>query len=77
MPTYLYQVVSDEAGAEPEVFEVRQSMRDEPLSRHPATGEPVRRIVTGGFGLMKVRSGPTSVSAHNHDPGGCCGNCHG
>lgn len=43
MPTYVYQVISDVPG-EGEVFEVVQSMRDEPLTHHPETGEPVRRV---------------------------------
>jgi hypothetical protein len=42
MPTYVYQVISD--ANDGEVFEVVQSMRDEPLTEHPETGEPVRRI---------------------------------
>jgi len=47
MPTYVYRVVrptgAGEAGPE-ETLEVRQSMSDPPLTRHPETGEPVRRV---------------------------------
>jgi len=44
MPTYVYQVIreDDESG---EIFEVVQSMRDDPLTHHPETGEPVRRVI--------------------------------
>ena len=43
MPTYVYQVITDD-GSEGAVFEYVQSMRDEPLTKHPETGEPVRRV---------------------------------
>lgn len=43
MPTYVYQVITDDA-SEGELFEIVQSMRDEPLTRHPETGQPVRRV---------------------------------
>ena len=50
MPTYVYRLVRP-AGAvatasEPEqTFEVWQSMKDPPLTRHPETGEPVERVI--------------------------------
>jgi hypothetical protein len=43
MPTYVYQVITED-GSEGEIFEVVQKMSDEPLTKHPETGEPVRRI---------------------------------
>jgi hypothetical protein len=43
MPTYVYQVITDD-GSEGEVFEVVQKMSDKPLTKHPETGRPVRRI---------------------------------
>jgi hypothetical protein len=43
MPTYVYQVIKED-GSEGEIFEVVQKMSEEPLTRHPETGEPVRRI---------------------------------
>ena len=51
MPTYTYQVISSDGGGE-ERFEVVQGMRDEPLTVHPRTGEPVRRVITGGTGVL-------------------------
>lgn len=51
MPTYLYESIPTD-GRAPERFEVTQRMSDAPLTRHPQTGEPVRRIVTGGLGIM-------------------------
>jgi len=43
MPTYVYQVITED-GSEGEIFEVVQKMSEEPLTEHPETGEPVRRI---------------------------------
>ena len=43
MPTYVYQVIKAD-GSEGEIFEVVQKMTEEPLTKHPETGEPVRRI---------------------------------
>ncbi len=49
MPMYVYAVV-EEDGSNGEVFEMLQAMRDEPLTVHPATGQPVRRL----FGVPNV-----------------------
>jgi hypothetical protein len=43
MPTYVYQVITDD-DTEGEVFEIVQKMSDPPLKKHPDTGAPVRRI---------------------------------
>ena len=45
MPTYLYETVCDD---ENEIirFEVTQRISDPPLTEHPETGAPVRRLVT-------------------------------
>lgn len=45
MPTYLYVVVQAD-GSDGEPFEVVQKMSDAALTKHPETGEPVRRIPT-------------------------------
>ena len=45
MPIYVYEVITDN-GEPGEQFEIVQSMSDEPLTEHPETGEPVRRIIT-------------------------------
>ena len=51
MPTYTYRVISRD-GRDRKLFEVVQGMRDEPLTVHPQTGEPVRRVITGGTGVL-------------------------
>jgi hypothetical protein len=44
MPTYVYAVINDD-GSEGETFEVFQKMSDPPLTEHPETGRPVRRVI--------------------------------
>jgi Zinc ribbon domain len=43
MPIYVYEVVLPD-GSAGEQFEVMQKMADAPLTKHPETGEPVRRV---------------------------------
>ncbi|MEC8319989.1 MAG: zinc ribbon domain-containing protein [Planctomycetota bacterium] len=45
MPTYDYAVIKPD-GSLGERFEVFQSMSDAPLTTHPETGEPVKRLVS-------------------------------
>jgi len=44
MHTYAYAVIKPD-GSDGEPFEVFQRITDEPLTKHPETGEPVRRLV--------------------------------
>lgn len=44
MPTYVYAVVNPD-GSDGECFEVVQRMADAPLTKHPKSGRPVRRVV--------------------------------
>jgi hypothetical protein len=43
MPLYVYEVIRAD-GSSGEQFEVFQKMSDPPLTHHPETGEPVRRV---------------------------------
>jgi predicted nucleic acid-binding Zn ribbon protein len=43
MPLYEYEVVLPD-GTGGEVFEVLQGMAEKPLTEHPESGEPVRRV---------------------------------
>jgi predicted nucleic acid-binding Zn ribbon protein len=76
MPTYVYETTSSKRGAKPHRFEFKQSMNDAPLTKHPETGESIRRVVLGGFGVLssKSTSNPTrETSGSSCGPG--CG-CH-
>jgi predicted nucleic acid-binding Zn ribbon protein len=50
MPTYEYETIPTKKTQKPKRFEVQQSMKDDPLTKHPETGEPVRRVISGGSG---------------------------
>ena len=73
MATYVYETIPQRPGEPPRRFELVQSMKDSPLQRHPDTGEPVRRVVTGGFGLMGVREkAPAAAPTAGCSPGCAC-----
>ncbi len=86
MPTYVYETIPQQPGDAVTQFEIKQSMRDEPLTKHPETGAPVRRLISGGYGLIGAntgRSGEGSAApaapdhSHSHGGGGCCGGACG
>ena len=54
MATYLYETIPAQPDAAAVRFEFEQSMKAAALTQHPLTGEPVRRVITGGYGLMGV-----------------------
>lgn len=58
MPTYVYEVVNED-GSEGERFEVVQPMSDDPITEHPETNQPVRRVIqpfqiSGAASLMRA-----------------------
>ena len=57
MPLYGYQVIQED-GSEGETFEYMQPISAPPLTRHPETGEPVRRLIS-----RANISGPNSDAA--------------
>ncbi|MDR1788933.1 MAG: zinc ribbon domain-containing protein [Opitutaceae bacterium] len=69
MATYIYETIPEKAGEAPRLCELVQSMREPAFTRHPETGERIRRVITGGFGLMGVSSGEKKEAGG----GGCCG----
>jgi predicted nucleic acid-binding Zn ribbon protein len=71
MPTYVYETT----GAKKRRFEVRQSMKDAALTHDPETGEPVRRVISGGYGIMQKGAGQPQPSGGHSCGGGGCG-CH-
>lgn len=51
MPTYTYETLPVDGSKPRRRFEVFQRMSDAPLQHDPLTGDPVRKIITGGSGL--------------------------
>ncbi len=85
MPTYVYETIPQKPGDAVVQFEIKQSMRDDALTQHPETGVPVRRLISGGYGLIGANTGKSSEGAsapsapaagHSHG-GGCCGGACG
>ncbi len=78
MPTYIYETIPAAPGDAVTRYEFKQSMKDAALTKHPETGEALRRVITGGYGFLKppVRA---TAAPHVHrggccgGPGGCCG----
>ena len=50
MATYIYETIPKNPKAKPRRFEVQQKMTEPPLRSDPKTGQPVRRVITGGSG---------------------------
>ena len=72
MTTYIYETIPADDSNEPKVFEFQQRMTDRPLTKHPETGEPVRRIISGGLGIMQKSK--ASAPAPSSCGSGC--GCH-
>lgn len=60
MATYIYETIPQKKGQRIRRFEAQQKMSDPPLKKHPKTGEPVKRVITGGSGW--VTHGPSIMS---------------
>jgi predicted nucleic acid-binding Zn ribbon protein len=45
MPTYVYEVLDKKGEPTGKTFEVVQLMKEAALTKHPETGEPVRRAI--------------------------------
>ena len=71
MTTYVYETIPQNAAEEPEYFEVQQCMKDAPLATQPGTGKPVRRVILGGYGVLKS-GGASSDKESSGEQGGCC-----
>jgi predicted nucleic acid-binding Zn ribbon protein len=54
MPTYVYETTDSNKPVRR--FEVKQSFHEKPLRVDPKTGEAVRRVISGGYGVL-VRGG--------------------
>lgn len=70
MPTYVYETISPT----PERFEVRQGFDDPILTAHPHTGEPVRRVISGGLAVLPNGTSDGAGPESGRGPANCrCG----
>ena len=52
MATYIYETIPKNPKVKPRRFEVEQKMSEPALTTDPKSGLPVRRVITGGSGLV-------------------------
>ena len=71
MTTYVYETIPERKGGKVRHFEIKQSMKDKALTKHPETGETIRRVVVGGYGVLK--SGQAASRGPAPSPGGAPG----
>jgi predicted nucleic acid-binding Zn ribbon protein len=62
MATYVYETIPQKKGEEPRQFEVQQKMTEPALTHDPETGVPVRRVISGGSGLITHGTSILSMS---------------
>ncbi len=73
MPIYVYETTDT---SKPILrYELKQSMNDEQLRVDPETGEAVRRVISGGYGvhIPGGSTGPSVGSVGSHGCGPSCG----
>ena len=68
MTTYVYETIPQNAGETPVRFEIKQGMNDPKLTEQPGTGKPVRRLVSGGFALLKGTVASAASAGSVTDP---------
>jgi len=74
MAIYTYETIPASPDEPVHTYELRQSMRDDAFTHHPETGEPIRRVITGGLGIMTSGKGGSSSPSGGHSCGmGGCG----
>jgi predicted nucleic acid-binding Zn ribbon protein len=71
MTTYVYENIPSKPGEKPRYYEIKQSMNAKPLTKHPETGEPIRRVVLGGFGVLSSKPAGGNYGSSCNPSCGC------
>lgn len=58
MATYIYETIPQKPGEKPKRFEVQHPMKDPPLTHHPETGVPIRRLIAASVGVVTRHATP-------------------
>jgi hypothetical protein len=75
MPLYDYETIPTSTETPVRRLQVQQRMSEAPLTHDPDSGEPVRRVISGGLGtLIPSRAGSEAV-APSPMTGGCGTGC--
>ena len=72
MTTYVYEIIPAKVGETPRYVEIKQAMKEDPLTKHPETGEAIRRVIFGGYGALSKGSDSGTGSGCGCGPSGCC-----
>lgn len=70
--TYLYETIPTREGETPKHYELQQGMNEAPLTQHPETDEPIRRVILGGWGAAKGKLKLTETGGDCCGSSGCC-----
>lgn len=73
MAIYVYETIPQTPSETPRRFEFQQSMKDAPLTYHPKTGEAVKRIISGGYGILST--GGKNKTTAGATPAPCAAGC--
>lgn len=71
MATYLYETTDPQKPVRR--FEIQQSMKDDAFTHHPETGEPIQRVITGGYGFAMAGQAATTIAPRGRPGGHSCG----
>lgn len=69
---YLYETIPTSGEDEVRRFEIKQSIHDKALDRHPETGEAIRRVILGGLGIITGKSARPNPPPSTPPRQGCC-----
>lgn len=61
MPTYVYETYPAQPGAEVARFEFKQGMKDAAYTVHPESGQPIHRVITGGFSPIGAKRSTETI----------------
>jgi predicted nucleic acid-binding Zn ribbon protein len=75
MPLYQYETIPTVPDEAVRRFEVKQSMNENALTRDPESGKPVRRVISGGYLMLKGEVGGESGAGGVPASQSCGGSC--
>jgi predicted nucleic acid-binding Zn ribbon protein len=75
MPLYQYETIPTLPDEAVRRFEVKQSMKDPAMTRDPESGKPVRRVISGGYLMLKGDAGCETGACDVPAPQPCGGSC--
>ena len=71
MPLYDYETIPTSTETPVRRLQVQQRMSEAPLTHDPVSGEPVRRVISGGLGTLIPSRAGSEAAAPSPMTGGC------